>query len=317
MDAQSQANWNAASSALDNASSIIASDNLNRKTQKFAVDRYNAQRADSLSDWNRINDYNSPEAQMRRLKNAGLNPNLVYDNGASMVAAQQIKSSDTPAWNPSLPKIAPGTAAQEGLSRYYNAQIQQAQTDNLRAQNNLIASQTQAENAKIANINANTANTLQNTTGSAYDLSQRQRLSDISYESAIASLNKTITDTGIALNANDRANILMPGQLQLQIENALTQQKSRAKSDAEIREINQRIENMKKDLDLKKLEFTQREGNISQNDPWYVKLITKIAGKYGISIDDIPKQKIEPKKSWFQQAFPNSPFNDYKPGGNR
>lgn len=36
----------------------------------------------NLEMWNRNNEYNSPQAQMQRLKNAGLNPNLVYGNGA-------------------------------------------------------------------------------------------------------------------------------------------------------------------------------------------------------------------------------------------
>lgn len=35
----------------------------------------------NLEQWNRANEYNSPAAQMERLKAAGLNPNLVYGNG--------------------------------------------------------------------------------------------------------------------------------------------------------------------------------------------------------------------------------------------
>lgn len=34
-----------------------------------------------LEMWNRSNEYNSPAAQMARLKSAGLNPNLVYGTG--------------------------------------------------------------------------------------------------------------------------------------------------------------------------------------------------------------------------------------------
>jgi hypothetical protein len=35
-------------------------------------------RKNALSDWNRQNAYNSPEQQMRRFQEAGLNPNLIY-----------------------------------------------------------------------------------------------------------------------------------------------------------------------------------------------------------------------------------------------
>lgn len=35
-----------------------------------------------LEMWNKSNEYNSPQAQMARLKQAGLNPNLVYGSGS-------------------------------------------------------------------------------------------------------------------------------------------------------------------------------------------------------------------------------------------
>lgn len=34
----------------------------------------------NIDMWNRTNEYNSPQAQMRRLSEAGLNPNLIYGN---------------------------------------------------------------------------------------------------------------------------------------------------------------------------------------------------------------------------------------------
>ncbi len=39
---------------------------------------YERQRKDALEDWQRTTDYNSPEQQMQRLKEAGLNPKLAY-----------------------------------------------------------------------------------------------------------------------------------------------------------------------------------------------------------------------------------------------
>jgi hypothetical protein len=40
--------------------------------------QYNRQRKDNLTDWHRQNQYNSPVQQMARLKEAGLNPALMY-----------------------------------------------------------------------------------------------------------------------------------------------------------------------------------------------------------------------------------------------
>ena len=50
----------------------------NRSASKLADYQYNK----DLEMWNRGNAYNAPEAQMERLKKAGLNPNLVYGSGS-------------------------------------------------------------------------------------------------------------------------------------------------------------------------------------------------------------------------------------------
>lgn len=49
----------------------------------------------AVENWNRENAYNSPKAQMERLKAAGLNPNLVYGSGAAGVSGLG-GSIDTP-----------------------------------------------------------------------------------------------------------------------------------------------------------------------------------------------------------------------------
>lgn len=61
--------------------------------------RYNRKQADkeyqrNLEQWNRENEYNSPSAQMQRLKEAGLNPNLMYAN-----ANGANTSAGSPAYN--------------------------------------------------------------------------------------------------------------------------------------------------------------------------------------------------------------------------
>lgn len=50
----------------------------------------------NLRQWERENAYNDPSEQMKRLANAGLNPNLVYGNGATTLSARspQYKAPD-------------------------------------------------------------------------------------------------------------------------------------------------------------------------------------------------------------------------------
>ncbi|MDR1941429.1 MAG: hypothetical protein LBQ47_03810 [Endomicrobium sp.] len=81
----------------------------------------------SIEAWNRTNEYNSPSAVMQRLKDAGLNPNLVYGHGNAVNTAQQAPFQHAPSRNVSQ-------------FDYIGSKMAQAQIDNLRAQNeNLVA----------------------------------------------------------------------------------------------------------------------------------------------------------------------------------
>lgn len=59
-------------------------------------DVYNRERADMLADWQMVNDYNSPKAQMERYKEAGLNPNLMYGSSGDNSAANMSNPSIDP-----------------------------------------------------------------------------------------------------------------------------------------------------------------------------------------------------------------------------
>lgn len=50
--------------------------------RQLSIDVMHEQRQWALDDWNRVNEYNHPLQQMQRLKEAGLNPNLVYGSGS-------------------------------------------------------------------------------------------------------------------------------------------------------------------------------------------------------------------------------------------
>lgn len=111
----------------------------NRQNFKRSMQMYNVQRQDALADWNMQNQYNSPEAQMRRLREAGLNPNLVYGNGADATSSSMPRQSNIAPAQVDLSQI--GGA----VNNYMNiAQAQQdmvfknQQVDNLKEQNELL-----------------------------------------------------------------------------------------------------------------------------------------------------------------------------------
>ena len=108
----------------------------NRKSRNFSREMYARQRADSLSDYAMQNQYNSPAEQMKRLRAAGLNPNLVYGNGATSPSAT-VRSSNVPSAEFKPAQFSGGDL----VGKYLNAQNMQLQADNLKAQNAVLVEQ--------------------------------------------------------------------------------------------------------------------------------------------------------------------------------
>lgn len=78
---------------VSNAMNAKAQNRINEQNIQYAREAYSRERADSLSDWHMQNAYNDPASQMDRLKNAGLNPNLVYGNGADAQMGAPVRAS--------------------------------------------------------------------------------------------------------------------------------------------------------------------------------------------------------------------------------
>lgn len=89
----------------------------------------------NLDMWNRQNAYNHPSSQMERLKQAGLNPNLVYGNGVVGNSAGTMPQYQTPRVQYDAP--APVQIPQM-ISAYQDFRLKQAQTSNVEDQNEAI-----------------------------------------------------------------------------------------------------------------------------------------------------------------------------------
>lgn len=78
-------------STVSNVGGNIANSWFNYRAQKSAnntnVELAKYQNEWNLAQWNRENEYNHPVQVMKRLDEAGLNPNLVYANGAANIGA--------------------------------------------------------------------------------------------------------------------------------------------------------------------------------------------------------------------------------------
>lgn len=125
---------------------VMAAAAANSRGRKWAEKQAKIQREQNLADWKMQNDYNSPTAQMARLKEAGLNPNLVYGKGADNTAAA-VSSATQARHEEKSPNFG---AMGDSLFRYQDTALKNAQTDNLKTQNTVLTQQVVESQAKTA-----------------------------------------------------------------------------------------------------------------------------------------------------------------------
>jgi hypothetical protein len=143
--------------AAKNVGTTIAAANAgaqlltNRAQKRTNLEMYDRQRADALADWNRQNQFNAPDAQMKRFKDAGLNPHLIY---GQMTTAQPIKTPDAKSPNYVAPQADPQDF--NVLGRQYSLETQRLQNENLEKTNQLIQANILKANSETDWKNINT-----------------------------------------------------------------------------------------------------------------------------------------------------------------
>lgn len=178
-------------SLLNSGFGMAAQRNANIQNMQLAKYQNNWQTAEnekayarSVEMWNMQNQYNSPTAQMSRLRQAGLNPNLVYGSGVTGNSAgsapqyqpakiQRATMEPYRGWNLGL---------SDAASMYMAMRQNKAQVENMEAQNKLIKEQARTEGIRQGNIAMSTAR-------SGFDLNLARELRNVSIDRAIAEKN--------------------------------------------------------------------------------------------------------------------------------
>lgn len=246
-------------SAAGQGANILATSSTNKKTREWNERMYAMQRQHSLQDWAMQNEYNSPQSQMKRLQAAGLNPHLVYGKGTIDNFGGSVRSADTGSWNPEVPNYNFGSSVSQGLNAMYDTQLKAAQIDNLKAQNNVIVTEAALKAAQIASVTTGTKKT-------EFDLGLASDLRQTSLDAAKANLQKTITDTDISLQANERAALQNAQSLQQGVQNILLTRLNQAKTIQETNQIKQQINNLKSDNTLKTLDINLKKLGVQPGD---------------------------------------------------
>lgn len=129
----------AGASLLGGAGNAISTAVTNKKSYKYTKKLAEEAYQRNVAMWNAQNAYNTPSAQMQRLRAAGLNPNLIYGNGqeASAGVAGDAPDLQYGDWNPKVPMFGDALSGiSQGINvamnmKQLNSQVelQQAQKD--------------------------------------------------------------------------------------------------------------------------------------------------------------------------------------------
>lgn len=195
----------------------------NKKDREFQEHMYQEQREDALEDWEMNNAYNHPQQQMQRLREAGLNPHLVYGKGAANTATM-VRGSQASAPNQPAPPVI------NAFSEYQNIARTQAETDNLHTLNQI----RHQENALKA---AQVENTLIKNDSDTLSLEIARATKDQAIEQANLANKLTESQIQVILDQNDRQELANSSNVALTWEKLLTQKQQTAKSTEEVKRL--------------------------------------------------------------------------------
>lgn len=239
----------------------------NRRQRRWANQMYQRQYKDSLAFWNMQNQYNTPQAQMQRFQDAGLNPNLVYGQGSSGNASAPNVPT-TPSGQFNTPDFS-GIGAI--LPQFMDMEIKQATYDNLLTDNTV-----KLEQAEL--LRAQRASTLQGTKRSEFDLALDTELRDISAQARRENLRQLVIGNEFQMAENERRNATTSASLRESVQRVLNMRLEGRRLDVATR-------NLWKDNRLKTLEIELRELGLNPNSPFYMRAVARIAN--GFSSNDL------------------------------
>ncbi len=243
--------WGAVIQGGSNITSSAVQNSGSRKSQKRAL-RYN------LDFWRQQNEYNSPVAQMKCLREAGLNPNLIYGQSASGATGQ-------------AERIAPAKAAEykfesplRNITSFSDVRQKEATSDNLKVQKTVLTQEAILKAAQTGKV-----------------------LSEGSSAATKAKVDKALLDTSVDASKENLRQMEL-GTIGKQLDNTFKSQTIKNR----VKDINYRVQNAKETLKgqkllnaLRSLERDLKQIGIERNDPWYLRIFGRALGKEGF--DDI------------------------------
>ncbi|QCQ85012.1 DNA pilot protein [Blackfly microvirus SF02] len=274
-----------------NASSMTS------RAKKYNMMMYDKARADAISDRDWQANYNSPREAMKRLQEAGLNPNLIYGNGQTASGQADQPRGVSPQH---LDQTQPHIQFDGGsvMASYQNAKTNEAQVNNMKQQFEL------GELQKMY-LAAQTGKVISDTDMTKFNLQQKEQLNQIYQESMALGVQKQAQDLDLSRQGNDRA-------IQMQAEQILSMQAQRSKVPAEQAQIQANIKKMQNDTELQRATLEWQKSADSKAPFWWRK-IEQILSGYGITnqqsdniLQDLKKAKSATSSGGFLKSLGGS-----------
>lgn len=251
-----------------------ATGSMNKKTRKWNEKMYGIQRADALADWERQNQYNSPAAQMQRLKDARLNPHLVYGDGATATSSQSVRSASAPSWNPETPNY--GTALSGTLNAYFDARFKQNTVDNMALQREILEQEKLLKMAEVTSTLERGLNLGLMNEEKRFDIDLKKEMRDTSLSMMNEELRRLQISNQVALNQDERAAASNASNLREAVERILSMRAGRKLTEAQ-------VSNLVNETELKRLDIQLKEKGIQPGDAIYWRVLGRILGDQKLS----------------------------------
>lgn len=242
----------------------------NRKSRRFAEGMYERQKQDNIDFWRMQNSYNDPSAQMQRLRDAGLNPALIYGSNASGAsgAAGSIDAPKVvdPDFNPADFSGA-GAAAATTINSIYDLRIKKNQSNNLAAQNDLIA-----EQAKLAA--AQRFKTLTEDARGRLGYKLDKELYEVNVEAAREALRQTTTATDVMESQNQRDLQMHGVRYRRELEQLAIDKVRRSIAPYQLDEARERVRSLIRDNKIKDFEIMLNDLGLTKGSGVYFRLLS-------------------------------------------
>lgn len=194
--------WNTAApiigagiSALTDIAGGLFSANQARKNRAFQERMYERQLKDNRENWERMNEYNLPSAQLARLRDAGLNPLLMYSNGAQgLTVANGAEGAN------------PGSGSMGQMSNHTNFGQAFAQAAMMQEQLRNMRADTELKLSEAANREADTKNKGVEFEELSFDLGLKKDTRQLQIDSM--SWQNKLSESMVHLNNQERYKIV-------------------------------------------------------------------------------------------------------------